>query len=105
MSGSLAILFLRRFSSSFLGHEAIVYQANPQRCDKISDSRVRQYLQLGLTRIPQPGWSFPQRRIRVARVAYQFGGTVGKALDELHDPLARQFSGLRNSAEIIGRGN
>src|SRR5260370_370727 len=105
MSGSLAILFLRRFSSSFLGHEAIVYQANPQRCDKISDCRVRQYLQLGLPRILQPGRSFPQRRIRVARVAYQFRRAVGKALAELHDALARQFAGLRNAAKMIGRGN
>jgi len=36
-----------------LGHEAIVYQANPQRCDKISNPRVGQDLQLGLPRIPQ----------------------------------------------------
>src|SRR6266446_10323495 len=105
MSESLAILFLRRFSSSFLGHEAIVYQANPQRCDKISDCGVRQYLQLGLPRILQPGWSFPQRGVRVARVAYQFRGAAGKALHELDDALARQFAGLRNSAKIIGRRN
>ncbi len=46
--------FAQRPSLSFLGYEAIVYQANPQGCDKISNSGVRQNLQLGLTRILQP---------------------------------------------------
>lgn len=35
------------------------------RCDKISDSRVRQDLQLRLPRILQPSRRFLQRRIRI----------------------------------------
>src|ERR1700674_1013738 len=105
MGESLAILSCEILFLSFLGYEAIVYQANPQRCDKISNPGVRKDLQLGLPRILQPGGSFLQRRVRVARMAHQLGRAFGEALHELFHALARQFSGLRNSAKIIGGGN
>src|SRR5713226_7436943 len=102
---SLAILFCKFPFLSFLGYEAIVYQANPQRCDKISNPGVGQYLQLGLPRILQPGRGLLQRCIRVARVAHQLDGAVRKTLHELLHAFAGQLSGLRNPAKIISRGN
>src|SRR5205807_9836716 len=79
---------------SLLGYKAIVYQANPQRCDKISDPGVCQDLQFGLPRILQPGPRFLERRIRVPRVAYQLGRAVWQALHELCQALAPQLAGL-----------
>src|SRR5713226_2953001 len=93
MGESLAILFFKP-SLSFLGYEAIVYQANPQRCDKISNPRVRQDLELGLPRILQPCGRFLQRRIGVAGVANQFGRPIGKTFDEMFNAFAGQLSGL-----------
>src|SRR2546422_2488565 len=101
---SLAILFCKVPFLSFLDYEAIVYQADPQRCDKISNPGVGQYLQLGLSRILQPGRRLLECRIRVARVAHQFGGTVRKTFHELLNAFACQLSGLRNPAKIIGSG-
>src|SRR6266849_10898135 len=104
MGESLAILFFKP-SLSFLGYEAIVYQANPQRCDKISDPRVRQDLQLGLPRILQPGGRFLERRVRIAGMAHELGRSVRETPHELLDALTCQLPGLRNPAKIIGAGN
>jgi hypothetical protein len=64
MSESLLILFCSG-PSRFLGYEAIVYQANPLRGDKISDSRVCQGLQRRLPPILQARRRLLQRRIRI----------------------------------------
>src|SRR5260370_17221834 len=102
---SLAILFCKVPFLSFLNYEAIVYQANPQRCDKISNAGVGQYFQFGLPRIPQPGRRLPECRIRVTGVAHQLGGTVRKNFHQLLNAFACQLSGLRNPAKIIGHVN
>src|SRR5437763_14939125 len=102
---SLAILFRELLFLSFLGHEAIVYQANPQRGDKISDPRVRQDLQFALSRILQSRLCPAQSSINVAGVAHQLGRAVRQALYQLSHALECQLSGLRNPAKMIGRGN
>src|SRR5260370_22435761 len=102
---SLAILFCKVPFLSFLNYEAIVYQANPQRCDKISNAGVGQYFQFGLPRIPQPGRRLPEGRIRVTGVAHQLGGTVRENFYQVRNAFARHLSGLRNLARLIVRGN